>query len=197
MHGPLALPDTYRVRVTADGQAQEASFSLAADPRSNATAADLTAQFELAQRINERVSEAHDAVVKIRHVKAQIDDRTKQAGDASLKADAEALKQKLTDVEGAIYQYRLKSNQDALNYGIRLNNKLAALQNVVESGDGRPTAQSEAVFKELSASLDKQLRQLQTLINGDLTAFNQALGRHDLDAVAAIAPPEGGSEKQP
>jgi photosystem II stability/assembly factor-like uncharacterized protein len=195
--GPLALPGSYRVRVTADGQMKEASFSVAADPRSDVTTADLTAQFELAQRINERVSEAHDAVTKIRHVKAQIDDRTKRASDVSLTADAETLKQKLTDVEGEIYQYRLKSNQDALNYGIRLNNKLAALQRVVESADGRPTAQSEAVFKELSASLDTQLRQLEILFDRDLTAFNQALGRHDLDAIAAVAPANASSEKQP
>ncbi|MGH9161842.1 MAG: VPS10 domain-containing protein, partial [Vicinamibacteraceae bacterium] len=71
VRGPLALPGTYRVRVTADGQTTEASFSLAADPRSSATAADLTAQFELARRINARVSDAHDAVVTIRHVTAQ------------------------------------------------------------------------------------------------------------------------------
>ncbi|MPY90429.1 MAG: glycosyl hydrolase [Luteitalea sp.] len=198
VRGPLALPGTYRVRVTADDQTADASFEIVTDPRTNVTDADLTAQFELAQQINQRVSDAHEAVLKIRHVKVQIDERTKQANDTTLTAEADALKTKLTDIEGVIYQHRLKSNQDALNYGIRLNNKLAALQGVVESADGRPTAQSEAVFQELSTKLDTQLRELQTLFDRDLMAFNLALKRHELAAIAAVAPAaEETSEKRP
>ena len=60
-------------------------------------------------------------------------------------------------MEGEIYQYRNRSSQDPLNFPIKLNNKLAALQGIVESGDYRPTDQSQAVFKELSAQLDVQL----------------------------------------
>ena len=70
---------------------------------------------------------------------------------------------RLTEIEGEIYQYRNRSSQDPLNYPIRLNNKLAALQGIVESGDYKPTDQSYAVFKDLSARLDKQLAQLDAL----------------------------------
>ncbi len=63
----------------------------------------------------------------------------------------------MTAVEGEIYQYRNRSSQDPLNYPIRLNNKLAALQGVVEAGDNRPTDQAQAIFKDLSARLDKEL----------------------------------------
>ena len=66
-------------------------------------------------------------------------------------------------MEGEIYQYRNRSSQDPLNFPIRLNNKLAALQGIVESGDYKPTDQSYAVFKDLSAQLDQQLARLEAI----------------------------------
>jgi hypothetical protein len=38
--------------------------------------------------------------------------------------------------------------EDPLNFPIKLNNKLAALEGVVESGDGRPNASSYTVFQD-------------------------------------------------
>ena len=70
-------------------------------------------------------------------------------------------------MEGEIYQYRNRSSQDPLNYPIRLNNKLAALQGIVESGDAKPTDQSYAVFKDLSARLDKELARLEAVVKAD------------------------------
>ena len=86
-------------------------------------------------------------------------------------------------MEGEIYQYRNRSNQDPLNYPIRLNNKLAALQGTVESGDARPTDQSYAVFKDLSARLDKELARLDALAKSDLAAFNTLLSELKMEGI--------------
>ena len=173
--GPMAPPGKYQVRVTAGGVAKTQDFEIRRNAASGATDADLQAQFTLARQISDRVSDANRAVIRIRDIKEQITDRIGKAGDASLKADGQTLIEKLTDVEGEIYQHRLRSNQDPLNYPIRLNNKLAALQGTVESGDYRPTDQSLAVFKELSGRLDKQLARLDALVTSDLAAFNKLL----------------------
>ena len=50
-----------------------------------------------------------------------------------------------------------QSSQDPLNFPIKLNNKIAALQGVIESADARPTDQSQEVFKMLSDKLDVQV----------------------------------------
>jgi hypothetical protein len=139
------------------------------------TDADLQAQFALASQISDRVSEANGTVLRIRSLKAQLEDRARQASSSEVKTAVQTLIERLTEVEGEIYQHRLRSGQDPLNYPIRLNNKLAALQGTVESGDYRPTDQSFAVFKELSGRLDKQLARLDTLIKIDLTRVNKAL----------------------
>jgi hypothetical protein len=69
-----------------------------------------------------------------------------------------------------------------------LNNKLAALQSIVESGDYRPTDQSYAVFKDLSAQLDAQFAKFDTLIRNDLTAFNLMVVKKKLPAITPGQP---------
>jgi len=182
--GPAAPPGRYQVRVTAGGVTKTQDFLIkrnAAVP--GVTDADLQAQFALASQISARVSEANRAVIRIRDIKTQITERIGKASDASVKASGQALIDKLTDVEGEIYQHRLRSGQDPLNYPIRLNNKLAALQGTVESGDYRPTAQALAVFKELSGRLDKQLARLDAAVQTDLAAFNKTLTAAGLEPV--------------
>ncbi len=122
-------------------------------------------------------------MVRIRNLKTQIADRIGKTTDPKIKTAGESLTTKLTEVEGEIYQYRNRSSQDPLNYPIRLNNKLAALQGTVESGDAKPTDQSYAVFKELSGRLDKEFARLGALTKSDLPAFNTMLTAAKLDPI--------------
>jgi len=149
--GPDAPPGQYRVRLTANGRTETQSFTVRRDPRLiGVTDADLREQFTLAQKINKRVSDANDAVIRIRVARDRLQKR-----DPSSPFIA-----KLTKIEGDLYQVRNRSGQDPLNFPIRLNNRLAALQRSVETGDARPTAAAYVVFKELSAELDRELAEL-------------------------------------
>jgi hypothetical protein len=188
--GPLAPPGRYQVRLTANATTKTHEFSILRNTRvATVTDADLQAQFALARQINERVSAANGAVVRIRGLKEQLAARSTKASDASLTTSMQALIDKLTSVEGEIYQHRNRSNQDPLNYPIRLNNKLAALRGVVEAGDARPTDQAYAVFKELSTRLDKELARLEAVIASDLSAINKRLADQKLDPVTDAPPP--------
>ncbi|MBC7494667.1 MAG: hypothetical protein H7221_06625, partial [Flavobacterium sp.] len=72
--------------------------------------------------------------------------------------------EQLSVIEGNLYQVKNQSSQDPLNFPIKLNNKLASLQRVVESGEYKPTAGSYIVFKELKAELAKELNQLDKIL---------------------------------
>jgi photosystem II stability/assembly factor-like uncharacterized protein len=189
--GPLAPPGTYQVRLTGAGDIKTQSFTISRNPNvPGLTDADLQEQFTLARQISERVSQANAAVVRIRDLKAQMNDRmaavrAKEKGKNAPLAvlEGERLIGKLTGVEGEIYQYRNQSSQDPLNYPIKLNNKLAALQGVVEGGDGKPTEQSYAVFKELSGRLDVQLAKLDTIVKTDVPALNKEFAKKKIDSV--------------
>jgi photosystem II stability/assembly factor-like uncharacterized protein len=190
--GPQAPPGRYTVKVTAAGVTKTQDFEIKRNPAvPTVTDADLQAQFTLARQINDKVTQANESVLRIRSLKDQIAQRLAKSNDAAVKSAGEALSAKLTEVEGEIYQHRNRSSQDPLNYPIKLNNKLAALQGVVESGDARPTDQSYVVFKELSARLDKEMARLESIAAADLAAFNKQLTAAGLEPVKDGVPPPG------
>ncbi len=174
--GPTAPPGGYQVRLVADGKTQTQPFTITLDPRvKGVTAADLQAQFDLAMKIRDKTDQANDAVLLIRGIKQQIDDRLEKTKDAGLTRQARAFEDQLGAIEQEIYQVRSHASEDPLNFPIKLNNRIAALQGVVESADTRPTAQSYTIFQALSASLDTQLAALDRTIGAGLPKLNAAL----------------------
>ena len=115
-----------------------------------------------------------------------IDDRVAKA--PPLARQGEMLKAKLTALEEDLYQTRARAGQDLLNYPIRLTNRMSALRSSVEGGDARPTDASAVVFRELSAELDQKLAQLQSILTGDLAAFNRALAGRNIATIPPSAP---------
>ena len=184
--GPLAVPGQYRVRVTAAGQTQTQPLTVRVDPRlKGVTIADLREQFALAARIRDRLSAANDAVTRIRRLKSAIVDRTAKVQAPDVQASAGDVTSKLTAVEENLYQVRNRSGQDPLNFPIKLNNRIGALGRSVMTGDARPTASSYTVFRELSAQLDAELKQLQHVISTDVEALNRVLAGRNIDRIRA------------
>jgi photosystem II stability/assembly factor-like uncharacterized protein len=211
--GPVAVPGTYKARLTAGSWTATQEFEVKKDPRATATQADLQRQFDLLISIRNRLSDANDAVRRIRAVKEQLDavaqrakrgrsaattvssagtenrePRTGGTGSdgvqpADLAAAAESLKVKLSAIEGEIYQVKNRSNQDPLNYPIELNNRISWLAGVVGSGDAPPTDGSVRVFEELSAALQVQLDRLKAVLDTDVPAFNRRVREIDVPAL--------------
>ena len=126
-------------------------------------------------------------MILIREIKKQTKERVEKAKDSEIAAAADALTKKLSEVEEEIYQVRNQSNQDPLNFPIKLNNRIAALRRSVETGDARPTNATYEVFRELSSALDVQIVRLKGLVNVDLVAFNKLLSAKNLELIRAEA----------
>jgi hypothetical protein len=127
------------------------------------------------------VSEANQAVLLVRGMRAQADERAK--GGTPLPAAVTGLLARLAAVEAEIYQVRNQSRQDPLNYPIKLNDKLAGLIGVIDSADAPPTDGARAVFADLSSQLARQLAALEAVLN-DLPAANAALQAAGLKPLA-------------
>jgi photosystem II stability/assembly factor-like uncharacterized protein len=187
--GPAAVPGNYQVRLTADGITQSQDFEIKLDPRlERVTIADLQARFDLAVRIRDRVSEANQAVLDIRSIKGDVDDRMGQTDDRAIQDQGQVVKEGLSGVEQEIYQVRNRSGQDPLNFPIKLNNKLAALMFTVESGENRPTDQSVAVYDHLSGLLQTELIRMNTIIAQDLQRLNELLREANLEPIQTERP---------
>ena len=186
--GPAVLPGRYQVRLTVDGESMTQDFEIKMNPRAIAdgiTMADLQERFDFSIQIRDRVTDANEAVLRIRSIKDQIGDRLDENDNAELQSLGGTVNERLGGVEGEIYQVQNQSNQDPLNFPIKLNNKIAALQNLVEGAETRPTDQSYEVYQTLSTQLDTELEQMQLVIQQDLARLNELLRELGLEPIDA------------
>ncbi|HXI31297.1 MAG TPA: hypothetical protein VNG89_22830, partial [Vicinamibacterales bacterium] len=187
--GPIAAPGTYQVRVTADGQTATQSFAIRREPHvlMDVSDQDLREEFDLAIKVRDKASQANEAVLLIRGIKQQIADRRPRLKDAAATRALDDFEKQLSAIEEEIYQVKLQSSQDPLNFPIKLNNKIAALQGVIESADVKPTEQAYSVFRTLSNALDEHFGRLDTATKNKMPSVNQLLQRQKLDAIKAEA----------
>jgi photosystem II stability/assembly factor-like uncharacterized protein len=184
LEGPVAVPGTYRVRLTALGGTATDSFEVRRDPRLAGGPADDRAKFDLLMAIRDKLDETHAAIVRLREVRDQVKaSAARAAGDTTIARAAERLVRRLGAVEDSLYQTRSRSNQDPLNYPIRLNNKLSALAGVVSSTEGRPTSQQEVVYRDLAGRIDRELGALKRLLQDDVRELNRLMRERDVPAV--------------
>ena len=184
VRGPVIVPGTYNVRLTANGKSETQSFEVKKDPRLSTTPDEYARQLEVALQIHHKLTQTNDAVIKIRDVRRQLDEYAARVKDQKVEDAARTLGRKLTAVEEALYQTKNRAFEDPLNFPIKLNNKLAALEGVVESSDNGPTLQSTQVFEELASQVNAQLETLNKLVGTDLAAFNKLVRDQNVPAVS-------------
>lgn len=137
-------------------------------------------------KINAKLSETHSAILNIRDTRQQLENiakRLKQPDDKELVVKAKDISKKLTEVEDALIQTKIRSEEDPLNFPIRLNNKLAGLGSYVDSADGRPTAQAYIVFNDLQSQIDTQLEKLAKIKSEDIADFNKQYAAKNLPVI--------------
>lgn len=185
LDGPKAVPGTYKVHLTVNGETASQPFTILPDPRAEASVGDMQEQHEFIADINRTIDRAHLSIKKIRKIDGQLDAFMKQfKGDERVKDLLDKAKQMKTDfasIEKALYQTKNRSGQDPLNFPIRLTNKLAHLNSLVTMGDFKPTAQDIAVKQELSAEIRKELEEFDALVDSKIREFNKAFNEMQLD----------------
>ena len=181
VRGPVAVPGTYTMEVSADGKTETQQVVVKPDPRVASTAEDYRKQLELALQVRDRVSAANQAVIDIRLAKKQLDSYA--SAQPAVAAEAKRITGSLSTVEDAIYQTKLRASEDALNFPIRLNNKLAALLSTVTQSDTAPNTQSYEVFRELNRQLQVQLDRLRAIETTEIAAFNKLVRDQNIPAI--------------
>jgi photosystem II stability/assembly factor-like uncharacterized protein len=191
--GPAAPPGQYTLRLTADGQTATAPLTVKRNPLiRDVTDADLQAQYEFSSMVRDRVTDANEAVIAIRRVKAQLTARYEESEDRRLRQTGDRLLAAASAVEENIYQVRNQSGQDPLNFPIKVNNRLANLMSMAERGDGRPGNMMPEIFNILSEELAGYESRLEEIWATDLRAVNAELRRLDLTQLDPNADPPGG-----
>ncbi|MEQ8766317.1 MAG: glycosyl hydrolase [Planctomycetota bacterium] len=204
LDGPRALPGKYQARLVVGDTEQVVAFEIRPNPLSSATADDLQAQFDFIVSVRDKLTEIHRTLRGIRDVKSELskwESRLEgQDGAGEVRSDIEALKEKLSEAEKALYQTQNKSRQDPLNFPIRLNDKLAGVGGQASFGDFRPTRASYQVRDELFTAIDEQLAIVRRAWREDLPALNRQIAALSLapielpEPTSAASAGEGGGQ---
>jgi hypothetical protein len=185
LDGPKAVPGSYQVHLTAGGQTRTQTFKILPDPRAEVSVADMQRQHDFITDINNTVDRAHQSIKKIRKVNGQLDAFVKQYGADPRTEDlverAKKMKEGFGEIEKALYQTKNRSNQDPLNFPIKLTNKLGHLNSLVGLGDFPPTEQDVAVKNELTAAINTQLQAFDAMVDREISAFNKAFNDLNLN----------------
>ena len=185
---PVVPPGVYAVRLTVDGRSESTEVDVQRNPWiTDVTAEDLVAQYEFGVRIRDQVDAANRAVIAIRGVKAELDERLEESDDEGLGEVGERLRVAASEVEGEIYQVRNRSNQDPLNFPIKVNNRLANLLSMSERGDGRPGSGMYAVYEIMVERLGVLLDALDGVWSEELGEVNARLREMGMEEIVVGA----------
>jgi photosystem II stability/assembly factor-like uncharacterized protein len=190
LEGTTVVPGAYTVRLTAHRKIVTAPLQVKINPAITTSEADLQKQFDLAVKILDRISQAHETVSHIRYIHGQLQSLQERISGAAesdaIVVAARSLDQQMSAVENALFQVHKTAEKDSFNYGGRLNDMFIALHEYVEQADTAPTEQTYDVFNYLDHELQQQLTRWNDIWKKDIPAFNELV--HDKNVPALGLP---------
>ncbi|MDH3708268.1 MAG: glycosyl hydrolase [Cyclobacteriaceae bacterium] len=182
--GPYAPIGEYQVRVKLGDKISAQPIHIEMNPNlRGVTEEDLIAQFELALKIRNKTSLANETVIQIRSIRKQVNELLKSNEDDQLIQSLNDMLEKMKIIEEDLYQVKNQSNQDPLNFPIKLNNRLSSLRRSIETGQAKPTDAAYVVFDELSKELSGHLNKMNQLLNNELSSINSTLKAKGLNEI--------------
>jgi photosystem II stability/assembly factor-like uncharacterized protein len=183
---PRVVPGRYRATLDFGGETQSAEFEIQSDPRSTTTPAQYRAQLEAANAVSAKLTMVHQRIGKLTVLGEALKTLTTRVKDQpALLSAVEALETKRSAAIDALYQTKLKSEQDPLNFPVRLNNKLITLLGYITNGDYPPTDAQLALKDDLFARTDVALADADAVLDGGVVALNKRLSEA---GVVVLAP---------
>ena len=188
--GALVTPGKYSVRLRYGTVTQAQPLDVQPDPRATHDAAEIAARDTLSRAIVDRVKEIHDAVLRLRDIKDQVQkivDRTKDADQSKeIGEKGKGITGKVDVVEPKLTT-KSRNGQDIINYRNGINAQYVFLLGNVEGNDvvTQPMrdrfADLEKLWKALKADIDAIELQ-------DVPAFNKLLQDAKIPGVIVPAP---------
>ncbi|MES2522959.1 MAG: glycosyl hydrolase [Gemmatimonadota bacterium] len=183
--GARVAPGRYQVRLTAGTTVLTRSFDVRQDPRLDAPAAVVAERDSVAALLSNRIGEIHDAVVRVRDLRAQVQavvtrTATAPAADTIGKA-GRALVKKFETMDPRLTT-KATNGQDIINYANGINGQFGFLLGQVEGNSAvtRPVRERIAELERIWAALRAEVEQLETT---EVQAFNALLQANGVPGV--------------
>ena len=183
--GPKAVPGTYKVRLTYNDKVMSQDFEIIKDPRLSNTQNDYLEQFNFLISVRDQVSISNQSIIDIRKIKKDLQYIIDKSSDnKQLTSLINEFSNKLSVIENKIHMTKNQSKQDPLNYGIRINNRLAFLLADSQRGDFPPTDQSIEFFNVIKEELNYELASFNKLLNTYVSQINNMIEDNNIKFIS-------------
>ncbi|MGQ0766841.1 MAG: WD40/YVTN/BNR-like repeat-containing protein [Gemmatimonadota bacterium] len=182
--GARVSAGTYQVRLSFGETTRNQPLEVRHDPRLQAATSQVAERDSVANALARRIGEVHDAVLRVRDIKGQVQgfvSRTRDADSARAIADAGSALVKRVDGIDPRLTTKASNGQDIINYANGINGQMGFLLGQVE---GNPVLTQGA--RERMAELDRLWRALLAEIESvesDVEAFNRLLSAAKVEGV--------------
>ncbi|SUZ95151.1 uncharacterized protein METZ01_LOCUS48005 [marine metagenome] len=183
--GPKAVPGTYKVRLTYNNEVMLQDFEILKDPRLSNTQNDYLEQFNFLISVRDQVSISNQSIIDIRKIKKDLQYIIDKSSDKKqLLSLINEFSNKLSVIENKIHMTKNQSRQDPLNYGIRINNRLAFLMADSQRGDFPPTDQSIEFFNVIKEELNYELASFNKVLNTYVSQINNMIEDNNIKFIS-------------
>jgi photosystem II stability/assembly factor-like uncharacterized protein len=185
--GPWAMPGSYTVKLTVNGQSYEQPLTVKMDPRVKTSLDDLQKQFDMAQQIlvltgevNGASQQASQLLEKLKALAPKVESRKNK----SLAAQVDKISKDTQAVLGEPPRNELAAgapqpvDRTTLRY---VSSALGGVERAVESADVAPTADAQTAFNQDGEIVHNALAKWDVILNTDLPALNKELQRAHLN----------------
>jgi photosystem II stability/assembly factor-like uncharacterized protein len=178
-------PGQYHAKFKYNKDSTTVNFTVLKDPNYQASEQDYQAQFDFLNTIKSKFEQIQQTIRDIRTTRSQINALKDKLGN-DYPAELDSLGSKvlinISRIENNLYQTKLKSGQDMLNYPIRLNDKLSGIFDAVNQHTS-PTAQSREAYQDLEVRIDRELNEFKTIQATEIKQFNELIHNKKIDFI--------------
>jgi photosystem II stability/assembly factor-like uncharacterized protein len=180
--GPYAVPGTYTLVLTVNGQSYRQPLQMTLDPRVHVSQADLEQQLETEKSISAQMSISYDGYGQLEALRQGIADRAKAVETDPAKKDlADALKS-LDEQANQI------ENGKEAELGIgSANRDLARLATMAQSSDARPVAQVQESVIQTCQMLAKRVTEWKDLNEKSISPVNELLKKYSFRPLPVVS----------
>ena len=183
--GPKVTPGKYNIRLTYNNEEHNQEFEIIKDPRVSNSDEDYKKQLDFLLKVRDEVSRANNVIIDIRKIKSDLDFLMEKVSDKVQIIDLiKKYKSDLDIIENNIHMTKNQSRQDPLNYGIRINNRIAFLLADSQRGDYPPTEQAQEFFESIKGELNEEISKFNRVLNTYTMQLNNMIQDNDIKFIS-------------
>ncbi|MBK7797247.1 MAG: glycosyl hydrolase [Saprospiraceae bacterium] len=187
LKGPSAYPGQYKIILKSNAFTDSLYCRIDKDPRFPVTDEDVKKNYDFIKSLRNKIDEAHKCILEMRDIKNQMNNFFSGLPDSDSLKELKLIKSEIdsifTQVEQNLYQTKNKSNQDPINYPIKLTNKLGHLIALYGESSFPPPQQAIEFSDETFVKVDQEINRYKITASTQLQTLNEKIRILQLDAI--------------